>query len=150
MISRRRLNKELEIYIFALFIKTIIDLRTQKDVADFIEDLLSPTEKVMLTKRLGIAILLSKGYTYDSIDETLKVSRPTINHVSYFLKHGNSGYQKVVDQIITAQKTEVFWDGLEDLLLKLSRPGMVGTVRFEKRQKLGKELFKRKRLRKEL
>lgn len=149
-VSRRILNKELEQYIFELFIKTIVDLKTSIDVANFINDLLSPTEKIMLIKRLAIAILLTKGYTYDAIDETLKVSRPTINHVSYWLKHGNSGYQKVVEKIITTQKTEAFWDRLEELLLKLSRPGMVGSLRFEKRQKAGKELYKRKKMRSEL
>lgn len=144
MISRRKLNKELETYIFELFVKTIVNLKTQKDVADFIEDLLSPTEKVMLTKRLAIAILLSKAYTYDAIDETLKVSRPTINHVSYWLKHGNSGYQKVVQKILQEQKREELMDKIEEVLLRLSPPKMYGSTAFQKKQAAGKILYKRK------
>lgn len=150
MVSRRRLDKQLELYIFELFVKTIIDLKTEIDVTNFLQDIFSPTERVMLTKRLGIAILLTKGYTYEQIDQVLKVSSPTINHVAYWLKHGNSGYQKVVNRIVGTQKAEAFWDSLEELLLKLSRPGMIGTTRFEKRQKTGRELYKRKRLRNEL
>ncbi len=102
MVSRRILNKTLQEYIFSLFIKTIIELKNEPDVNNFLQDLLSPTERVVLVKRLAIAILLVKGYTYDAIDDTLKVSRPTINHVSYWLKHGNSGYQKVVEKILAA------------------------------------------------
>src|SRR3989338_9187680 len=138
MVSRRKINKQLEKYVFELFVKTIIDLKTEADVADFLQDILSPTERVMLTKRLGIAILLTKGYTYTMIDQTLKVSSPTINHVSYWLKHGNSGYQRVVEKIVSNQKKEATLDTIEEILLKLSRPGMIGTTRFEKRQKTGK------------
>lgn len=144
MVSRRKLNKQLESYIFELFIRTISDLKEQKDIANFIEDLLSPTEKIMLVKRLAIAILLTKGYTYDAIDETLKVSRPTINHVSYWLKYGRSGYQKVVEKILRDQKKETTLDAIEETLLKLSRPGMIGTVRYEERQKTGKDLYQKR------
>lgn len=144
MVSRRKINKQLETYIFTLFVKTIIDLKTEADVADFLQDILSPTERVMLTKRLGIAILLTKGYTYAAIDETLKVSSPTINHVSYWLKHGNRGYQRVVEKIVSNQKKETTLDAIEEILLKLSRPGIIGTTRFEKRQKTGKELYTNK------
>ena len=104
-ISRRLLDQKLEEYIFAIFLKTITDLKTPTDVKNFLEDLLWPTEKIMLIKRLAIAIMLSKDYTYDEIDHTLKVSRTTIMNVSYFLKHGqNGGYQKVVHKVLADQK----------------------------------------------
>lgn len=148
-VSRRLVNKELETYIFDLFIRTIVDLKNPTDVQNFLGDLLSPAEKIMLVKRLAIAILLAKGYTYDSIDETLKVSRPTIMNVSYFLKHGESGYQKVVQKILAKQKREEMWDKIEEILLKLSPPAAVGSPRFLVKQKEGKKLFKR-RLRKSL
>lgn len=143
-VSRRLLNKNLENYIFELFIRTVVDLKDATQVNDFLEDLLSPTEKIMLIKRLAIAILLTKGYTYDEIDDTIKVSRPTIMTVSYFLKNGKGGYQKVVRKIMNNQKEEAIWDTIEETVLKFSRPAMTGTTRFEKRHKAGKELHKRK------
>ena len=143
-VSRRFLNKELEGYIFELFIKTIIELKNPQDVQDFIEDLLSPTERIMVVKRLAIAILLTKAYTYDNIDDTLKVSRPTITKVSYFLKHGKSGYRKVVNKILEGQKRQALLDKVEEILIKLSPPKRFGSIAFEKKQKAGKDLFKRK------
>lgn len=143
-VSKRILDKELEQRVFELFVKTVIDLKNEQEVRNFLQDLLSPTEKIMLVKRLAIAILLTKGYTYDAIDNTLKVSRPTIMGVSYFLKYGNSGYQKAVDKIIRGQKKEEFADKIEELLLRMSLPKKEGSIGFEKKQKRGKELFRRR------
>lgn len=143
-VSRRIVNKELEKHIFEVFIKTIVDLKNEKEVADFLEDLLSPTEKIMLVKRLAIAILLAKDYTYDAIDETLKVSRPTIMNVSYWLKHGKSGYRRVIERIVNNQKKEAFMDNIEELLLRLSPPKRYGSPLHEEKRRLGKEIFRRK------
>lgn len=144
MISKRKLDRKLEEYIFELFIKTVVELKNKDEVLNFLEDLLSPTEKVVLTKRLAIAILLTKGYTYDRIDETLKVSRPTINHVSYWLKYGSAGYQKAVEKIIEHQKRNELGDKIEEILIRLSPPKVVGSIGFEKKSKRGKELAQRR------
>lgn len=143
-VSRRILNKHLEQYIFELFVQTIIDLKDKAAVENFLEDILSPTEKIMLIKRLAIAILLSKGYTYDKIDETVKVSRTTIMHVSYFLRYGKSGYEEVVHTILRRQKRQTLMDKIDEVLIKLSPPKAIGSIGFEKKQKVGKELYQRK------
>ena len=150
-ISRRLLDQKLEEYIFAIFLKTITDLKTPTDVKNFLEDLLWPTEKIMLIKRLAIAIMLSKDYTYDEIDHTLKVSRTTIMNVSYFLKHGqNGGYQKVVQKVLADQKKEILFDKVEELLIQLSPPKIYGSPAYQRKRRLGKELFARKSLREKL
>lgn len=147
-VSRRILNKDLENYIFDLFVNSITELNNTVDVRNFVEDLLSPSEKIMLIKRLAIAILLTKGYTYDEIDQTLKVSRPTIMTVSYFLKYGQSGgYQKVVQKVLATQKKEGLFDKIEEILLQLSPPKLYGSGAYERKRRLGKELFKRKQVR---
>jgi len=143
-VSKRFLSKDLEKHIFELFIKTVVGIKTPTDAQEFLEDLLSPTEKIMLIKRLAIAILLSKGYTYDDIDDTLKVSRSTIMNVSYWLKHGKSGYRKTVEKILDEQHKEAFVDKIEEILLKLSPPKLYESVAFEKKQRTGKKLFRRK------
>lgn len=149
-VSNRILDKELEKRIFELFVKTLVELKNPTDVQDFLEDLLSPTEKIMLVKRLSIAILLTKGYTYDAIDDILKVSRPTIMNVSYWLKNGKSGYKKAVEKILEGQRKEAFIDKIEEILIRLSPPKLYGSAAFEKKQKAGKELLKRKIIRKTL
>jgi len=147
-VSRRTIDRNLEDYIFKNFVKTISKLREQTDIQNFLFDLLSPTERVMLIKRLAIAVMLKKGYTYDQIDHTLKVSRPTIMNVSYFLKHGQKGgYQKTVDDILKDQRKEALFDKIDEILLTLSPPKLDGGIGFEQKRRLGKELFRKRSLR---
>lgn len=147
MISRRILNQELEKYIFELFIKSIGDLRDPEEIKNFLEDLLSPTERIMLVKRLSIAILLEKNYTYEQISQILKVSSPTINKVGLTLKIGASGYQKVVSKIIKGQKKEELADKIEEILIELSPEKRYGSIAYEKKRQEGKELITRRRRR---
>lgn len=142
-VSRRLLDKELEDRIFEVFLKTIVNIKTVAEAKNFIEDLLSPTEKIMLVKRLAIAVLLTKGNTYEYIDHTLKVSRATIMNVSLWLKHGKSGYRKAVEKIIQTQNKEELLDKIEEILLRLSPPKRFGNAAFEKKSKRGKELVRR-------
>lgn len=143
-VSRRFLDKELEERIFEVFLKTIVDIKNTAEAKNFIEDLLSPTEKIMLVKRLAIAVLLTKGNTYEHIDHTLKVSRATIMNVSLWLKHGKSGYRRAVEKIIQTQNKEALLDKIEEILLRLSPPKRFGSIGFEKKSKRGKELVRRK------
>jgi len=144
-VSKRLINNNLENRIFEVFIKTIVDLKKPIDVQNFLNDLLSPVERIMLIKRLAIAILLTKGYTYEKIDETLKVSHPTIMKVSLGLKYGiNNGYKKVIDNYLRHKNREESIDKIEEILLQLSPPKALGSLAFERKSKKGKELFRRK------
>lgn len=146
-VSRRYLDKQLEKHISSLFWKSISNLKTPEKAETFFKDLLSPTEELMLVKRLAIAVLLAQGYSYDLIDDTLKVSRPTIMNVSFWLKNGGSGYQKAVSKILANKKKEEILDTIEEIILKLSPPAPVGSIRHEGKRKKGKELFQKRLLR---
>ena len=147
-ISRRVLDKDLEKYIFGIFTKVISDLKNSVEIQNFLEDLLSTPEKIMLIKRLAIAVMLTKGYTYDQIDHALKVSRATIMRVSLFLKHSRAhGYGKVVEKILGDQKRETFFEKIEEILIQLTPPKLYKSASYEEKRKLGKELFRRKLLR---
>lgn len=144
-VSRRLLDNDLENRIFEVFTKSIVELKNPEDVKSFLSDLLSPVERIMLVKRLAIAILLTKGYTYEMIDDALKVSHTTIMRISFWLKYGeNNGYKKVIDNFLKQQKKEESLDKIEEILLKLSGPKRYGSPAFERKSKKGKELFKRK------
>ncbi len=150
-VSRRFIDKTLESYIFAIFLRTILNLKNFDDAKNFLEDLLSPTEKTMLIKRLAIAILLSKGHTYNEIDQTLKVSRNTIMNVSNFLKHSpGGGYKKTVQRIISDQKREELFDKVDELILAISPKKFYESPAYENKKKSGRELFMRKLLRRRL
>ena len=51
--------------------------------------MLSDKEKILLTKRYAIILLLERGYIFDVIADSLKVSRTTINKLQRKRKRGD-------------------------------------------------------------
>lgn len=68
--------------------------------ADLVNDLLTTTEKVMLAKRIGIALMLLKKVGAREIAKTLKVSSPTIYKVKIWLEIKGSGYRTLLESIV--------------------------------------------------
>lgn len=113
-ISKRWISKEVEDRIFEVFWESLASCSTKQTVSDFLEDLLTPTEKIVLAKRVSIALLLLKGYDYKSINNLLKVSDPTIWIVKLWLKTKGKGYHLVLEKIIRSEKMEKFWQNMEN------------------------------------
>ena len=105
-VSRYPLTKEVEERVFEILLKTIADLKKHQEIDEFLKDFLSPTERIMLAKRLTIAILLGKGYDYRQIREILKVTPGTIAAVNLKLKYAGKGYKKVVGKVLKEEKIE--------------------------------------------
>ncbi len=115
-VSRYPIHKDIEKRIFEIFKMTIASLKYSDEIEDFLEDFLSPVEKIMLAKRLSIAVLLAKGYRYSSITKTLRVTPSTIAAVSINLKYSGKGYKRAVEKIISDEKVKAFWQKIEDVL----------------------------------
>lgn len=94
----------------------LTNLQKEEEVKKFLNDFLSPTEKIMLIKRLAIAMLLLKGYTYRNIREILKVSYPTINHIQRWLAKGGRGYKIVFEKLLSQGKLGEFFQNIDNLL----------------------------------
>lgn len=122
-ISRRPISKDIETKIYESFYKAIGLLRDQ-EAKLFINDLLTRTEKVMLPKRLAVAILLSKGWSYDSVRETLKVTQTTISNIERILDHSN-GLRLAIEKLGKSESWRNWWQDVESLLYRLSSPGKV-------------------------
>lgn len=105
--------------IFEVFIKTLINIKNKREADDFAYDLFSPTEKIMLSKRIAIAFLLLKGYQYREISKILRVSLTTIGAVSLSIKHGRGGYRRILDKIVREENLEEFFGKTIEKLLSL-------------------------------
>lgn len=143
-ISRRHLNSALEERVFELFWEHLARLSSPVLMKEFLKSLLSKTELTMLSKRLAIAILLSKGYPYKYIDETLKVSMATIGTVQRQIMTGAPGYERAIIQANKQRGREAFWDSLEEALLQLSLPARVGSTKHQIKSMIGKDIRRRK------
>lgn len=121
-VSKYPIAREVEERIFEIFSKTVADLRDRNEIEEFLCDFLSPVEKIMLAKRLSIAVLLSRGYGYNDIRKVLRVSPPTIAQVAISLKYAGKGYKRVVDKLLKEEKMEDFWQKIEDVIADLIPP----------------------------
>jgi uncharacterized protein YerC len=115
-ISKLQLPKALENQMNTIFHRALADLRSEGEVSDFLEDLLTPTERVMLGKRLAIAVLLDKGYDQRTIHTIMKVSVSTVSSVNYWLKNKGSGYRNVLARLKNQKEWQELKAGLEDFL----------------------------------
>lgn len=99
-VSRRPMPKALEEQMHTLFRRALIHLKSESDAADFLEDILTPTERIMLGKRLAIAILLTKGYDHRTIHTMMRVSVTTVSSVHFWLKFRGKGYKNVIEKLL--------------------------------------------------
>lgn len=83
---------EIEYKIWNNLIEVFKNTRTSHDINALLGDILTPSEKIMFSKRLAIALFLKNGYSYRQISHLLKVSPTTINRSHDSLKRAHSGY----------------------------------------------------------
>ena len=121
-VSKRVLSKSIQERLFQNFWEIFAQIKKPKEVAIFLEDFLSPTEKVMLAKRLAIAILFSKGYDHRSISSLLKVSTSTVNNISIFLKNNSRGFKLLFRKYAQKESFKELIKELERTLYRL-QPG---------------------------
>lgn len=76
----------------------LAELGEKSAIKYFLKDLLNRQERIMLIRRLLVAKMLLDGYTYDEIQNKLKVGKGTIAKVSRWLYFGRGGYKKAISK----------------------------------------------------
>lgn len=118
-VSKRIISKDIESRMFETLWEAIAKVKSTEEVQTFLNDLLSPTEKTMMAKRLAIAALLLKGFNYESIKDSLKVSNETIAKVAVTL-NVNTGYKLVVGKIAKSETLREFWQQIERIGIRIT------------------------------
>ena len=118
-VSKNNLPGAIQKDLYDQFFYILADLKNDQEAEEFLGEILTKTERTMLIKRLGIALLLVKGYTYRNIREALKVSFPTIRSVQFWLDHGRGGYKKAVEKIMAHQEMQSFFQRIDKLIDKV-------------------------------
>lgn len=144
-VSKYPISKDIADRIFDVFIKSLIKIKNATDAQNLADDLFSPTEKVMLAKRLAIAFLLMKGYQYREISKLLRVSVTTIASVNLSLKYGSNGYKAILERISKEEQLEEFFLGIAEKLFSIPASGGKGSgawryLRDEARKSKDKKL----------
>lgn len=121
-VSRNPLHKEIESRVYEVLLESVAIARTHDTVQKLLDDLLSPTERLMLAKRLSIALLLMKKYDQRIISNWLKVSLGTVSKVSLSLQNGTGGYEKVIGSILQNDELKEFIQKIDDTLANFMPP----------------------------
>ena len=121
-VSISKLKPEIHDRLLDVLIEVITSTNKTKSGLLFTHHFLSPTEQTMLAKRLGIALLLKRGYTYDLIMEYLKVSKGTVAKVAEIISTNDSESQKILDKIIHNKEIEETLAKFEYHIRKLIPP----------------------------
>jgi uncharacterized protein YerC len=74
--------------------KIIAEIDSQQGARNFLKDLLTSSEALMISNRIAIAMMLLNGFKYEDIIKELKVGVGTINNVNRWLYNGFGGYLK--------------------------------------------------------
>lgn len=77
----------------------ILNLKSEKECADFFEDLCTIKELNDMHDRLEVAQCLINGDTYEIIGKKTKMSSATISRVNRCIQYGTGGYRKILERI---------------------------------------------------
>ena len=79
--------------------QSFLKLETVEECYAYFEDLCTIKELNDMAQRLEVAILLSKGLSYQRITEQVDVSTATIGRVSKCLNYGTGGYNSSLKKL---------------------------------------------------
>jgi len=98
-VSQRWLQPEVKDKIHQLLVECVASCHDQNTAGNFIDVLLTKTEKLMIGKRIAIALMLIKNHTPAEIDEKLKVSQTTVYTVKTWLDEKGKEYRQLIKEI---------------------------------------------------
>lgn len=103
-LSTNPINKNIEKQLSEMLYGILAELKTPEEVKTVMGDLLTDGERMAMLKRMGIAIYLDKGRSYEDIKNNIKVSSATIASTAENI--GNSGWQEIIKRVKAEQWAE--------------------------------------------
>lgn len=96
---RDKIDPETKINILFDLIESFRSLKSSKEAADFLGDLLTANEIKNIAVRLRIAKLLLKGLSQRSVCAEIHSSLGTVNKVNIWLEEGGEGFKKILSRL---------------------------------------------------
>lgn len=142
-VSKYPISQAVYEQIFELLLRVFTEGQSPKQAKNLLEDLLTPTEKIVLAKRLAIALLLAKNYSYEDIKKILHVSQPTIAIIKMTMKYEGEGYKEFTRKILQEENIRKIWEKIEEVVLGAMSHGKGSGPWRYLRHELKKKQFKR-------
>ena len=137
-ISRFKLKDEMLDKIFLLFFEVVGKKNNRKEFQLVIEDICSPTERIMMAKRVAIIYLLLKHIEYHAICSTLKVSTSTVAKFALLLDK-SSGIREAFQKILFKDKASLAILEVFDFLIPPGTPGTNWSAAWERKKAIRQE-----------
>lgn len=115
-VSKSRLQEEKLQEITDHFSYLISSLNNSQEIENFLNNFLTPEEKIMLAKRLVLLMMIKKGYSPSVIQSALHISYESVRTYANLLPHKNDLFQKTLDRLIKREKAQEFWRKIDKLL----------------------------------
>ncbi len=110
--------------ILSIFLSSFMKIRDRNTAQSFFDEILSPTEKIMLAKRITCLYLLNKNVSIHQCSDILKLSTSTVGKYSIFL----SKSPKIKEILQKILKEENFMRLIDTIINEfLFPPGRVGS-----------------------
>ncbi len=123
-LSKKYIGEEKLKKVFKLLYEILEDSKDEKEFLETIEEIISPTEQIMIAKRIAIVYLLLKGVRPKDISDYLKVSKSTI--AKFNLLFAEKKESRIIKKIKSMLKKEKIANFFDDLFAKIFiRPGFL-------------------------
>ncbi len=133
--SRFQLDDNILEKLFNLFFEVVGKKSDKDEFREVMIDLLSPAERIMISKRIAIIYLLLKKIDYYNICEVLKVSAATVAKFSLLMEK-SQGIVPTFKTIVTKEKVGEFLEDLFNTLYAQGVPGINWKAAWERKRDL--------------
>ena len=86
------------------FFDIVAQLKTKQEIIDFFIGVLTPSESLMMARRIQVAKLLVEDESYAKVKEKMKVSPKTIQNVYHWLNERDEAYKKLILKYLKTSK----------------------------------------------
>lgn len=118
-VSRLKLTKNRLEEIREYFSFLIASLNNSSEIENFLDGFLTNEEKIMLSKRLVLMMMIKRGYPPSAIQSILNMSYESVRTYTILLSTRNNMFQKTIERLIKRQKTREFLQKIDKLLKPL-------------------------------
>jgi TrpR-related protein YerC/YecD len=98
-VSKKQLQRNIDAYLQEQLWRAITLLGNKQQVKEFLRDILTNTEIVMLSKRLQVIKMLEEGCTYKQISKALNMSEATINKLYNQYNLFGAGFKNIIPKL---------------------------------------------------
>ena len=109
-VSKVLVKKDIEHQILKILSQVVSDIRNPEEANKFLHDFFTDVEIITIAKRLAIAYYLSRGDSYETIKQNLKVSSATIASIQAKLIKNNG--IKIALKKIQAEQWATKWTNI--------------------------------------